>query len=331
MRLGQSWIAVRGDLDRALEAAGLFDTRQLDASLWAPISAAQFGEWALLRAEALDAFSQAQRLRLSEGADVVACEASTTVMYSAASGSLNGEQIWSVVHDPDAGVDHLDVEGSPPPNFVQIRDRLLSEQAAAGDEDVDYVFNVPQELAAGLVGLPLDEEAVPADVRFTVLEPRLNGTGAERQARSRAMNVQLAQRVSDEIFPQVRALDFSPMIEHPEFHEFYPGMVLNGFVRHRGDVWECLTVSYGIAREAPGTVFQFFVRRGLEDRRGHHGQAFAAPEREGLLSRLTKPKRPFAATLDQTLEKAAILLTAIDQYLQNGTPHPEVSPPSYLR
>jgi hypothetical protein len=91
---------------------------------------------------------------LSENCELVAAGAEEHVMSSFAEGWRNGERIWSVVHDADEGLGHLEADGSLPDGFEAIRSERLEEQkAAGGDEaDVDYVFDVPLDVATRITG-----------------------------------------------------------------------------------------------------------------------------------------------------------------------------------
>ena len=96
--------------------------------------------------------------RLSRTAALVACYANETVMNSYACGWADGAERWSVWHDAQQGLDHLEVRGTPPPELRSIRDRLLGRQV--GVTDTDFAFDVPIELFAALGGVRYDR-AIP--------------------------------------------------------------------------------------------------------------------------------------------------------------------------
>ena len=98
--------------------------------------------------------------RLSIGCEVIACSVEEHVMVSEASGWKNGSRKWRVVHDPQRGMEHLEVEGEPPAVFTSIRDRLCEEQSAAGgsESDTDYYFDIPVELAMSFTGYRHDKD-----------------------------------------------------------------------------------------------------------------------------------------------------------------------------
>ena len=92
-------------------------------------------------------------------------------MVSRATGWKDGQLRWSVTHDAQQDRLHLDVQGEPPPEFAAIRDQKLAEQAA-GDSDVDYLFDIPVETARRLTGYRHDED-IPglSGAVFEVLAP----------------------------------------------------------------------------------------------------------------------------------------------------------------
>jgi hypothetical protein len=95
----------------------------------------------------------------SSGCELVTCFVEEHVMVSRATGWKDGHLRWSVTHDAQKGLMHLDVQGEPPPGFAAIRDRKLAEQAA-DDGSVDWLFEIPVETARSVVGY-LHNEDVP--------------------------------------------------------------------------------------------------------------------------------------------------------------------------
>jgi hypothetical protein len=94
--------------------------------------------------------------RLSRGGSLVACYANETVMNSYACGWVDGVERWSVFHDAQQGIEHLETTGTLPVEFQSIRDRLFDEQQ--GRDDVDYVFDIPVELFAARGGIRYDRD-----------------------------------------------------------------------------------------------------------------------------------------------------------------------------
>jgi hypothetical protein len=94
--------------------------------------------------------------RLSKGASLVACYANETVMNSYACGWANGVERWSVFHDAQQDIKHLETIGTLPSEFEAIRDRLFEEQE--GDDGADFIFDIPIELFAALGGIHYDRD-----------------------------------------------------------------------------------------------------------------------------------------------------------------------------
>lgn len=107
----------------------------------------------------------------SSGCELVTCFVEEHVMVSSAAGWKDGQLRWSVTHDAQKGLHDLDVQGEPPLEFAAIRDRKYSEQAA-GDRNVDYLFDIPVETAGIVVGYRHNED-VPglSGAVFEVLAP----------------------------------------------------------------------------------------------------------------------------------------------------------------
>ena len=92
---------------------------------------------------------------LSKNASLVACYANETIMNSYACEWGKGTEQWSVYHDAQQGIEHLEVTGILPSEFQPIRDQLLAEQS--GSEDTDFVFDVPIEMFAARGGIRYDQ------------------------------------------------------------------------------------------------------------------------------------------------------------------------------
>jgi hypothetical protein len=94
--------------------------------------------------------------RLSQGASLIACYANETTMQSYTCAWSNGVEMWSVSHVAQKGINHLEAAGHLPPALHAIRDRVLARQA--GDNGVDFVFDIPVELFAALGGMRYDHD-----------------------------------------------------------------------------------------------------------------------------------------------------------------------------
>jgi len=170
-----SWVAVLGkSTESVYEQLDLQGTGTREEMPDSPIVGANLpGGWTLVmegRDERLvnDTILQP----LSVGCEVVACFVEEHVMVSSASGWKDGHKIWSVLHDSQQGIEHLDVKGDLPPLFDSICDRLRSEQQADGGKNavVDYIFSIPEELAFALTGFHHEMDIADAgDSPFEVL------------------------------------------------------------------------------------------------------------------------------------------------------------------
>jgi hypothetical protein len=107
---------------------------------------------------------------ISKDADAIACSVEEHVMFSHASFWSRGSEVWSVTHDAQQAIDHVDASGQLPAYFPEIRERLLSQQAAEGGDEagVDLIFDLPLETAKRVTGFKHDAVGEPA--RFDVLE-----------------------------------------------------------------------------------------------------------------------------------------------------------------
>jgi hypothetical protein len=108
--------------------------------------------------------------RLSRDASLIACYANETVMNSYACAWLNGVELWSVFHDAQQDIKHLETSGTLPPEMQSIRDRLFAEQE--DDDDADFIFDIPIELFASLGGIRYDQDIPATDPEpWEILEP----------------------------------------------------------------------------------------------------------------------------------------------------------------
>ncbi len=112
--------------------------------------------------------------RLSAEADVVAAAIEEHVMFSSAEAWQKRNLSWRVAHASESGRRHLEEHGSLPGQYLAIKERLLAAQQREdeGAREVDYVFDVPLELAEAIVGFKHDRVL---NDRFEVLKPVANG------------------------------------------------------------------------------------------------------------------------------------------------------------
>jgi hypothetical protein len=178
------WVAVQGGRADAIhEKLGVLRTGTREDVPEAPVVGAILPNgWYLVavqRGEHL--LGDALLSDLSAGTHAIACFVEEHVMYSASVGWSDGRKMWSVVHDSEQAAGHLAVDGSVPADFSQIRATQEAKQRTEdeADAEVDYIFDVPIDLAKALTGFRHDESVAGSDpAPFEVLAPRAGATRA---------------------------------------------------------------------------------------------------------------------------------------------------------
>lgn len=171
-----SWIAVRGkDRQTTLDELRLEPTGERTEFPEDSFTAAEVPGWFVV-VFARELVEDDIPERLSEDCEAVLAGVEEQVMMSYASGWRNGEQIWSIAHDAQQGIDHLDTGGSLPAGFDEVRARAFAEHKDA--TDVDYVFEVPGRTARFVTGFAHDDD-VGCD--FEVLRPAAHPAARPRQ------------------------------------------------------------------------------------------------------------------------------------------------------
>jgi hypothetical protein len=170
-----SWLAAKGvpkaDL---LSHFGFQDTGEPDEANEAPFSIAELPTgWTVLWSND-QTFAKIEICTpLSFKAPVLSCWVNETVMFSSANYFDQGNYLWFVGHDAQRGMSSLESDGELPSQFADIRDRLFAQQTAEGGDqaDVDFIFDVPLELAQSICGFKHDiydfEWGVP---KFTAVD-----------------------------------------------------------------------------------------------------------------------------------------------------------------
>jgi hypothetical protein len=156
-----SWAALKGgNLQTACAVLGLRATGKREEMAESKIDGAALPTgWYVVQFDRTE-MEDRQLARLSRSGEVVYCFVEDHLMVSWASRWSEGKEIWSVVHDCEKGLFHLDIKGEAPAQLKGIAERLIAEQEAAGGEkaDVDHVYDVPAELAKELVGYRHDPD-----------------------------------------------------------------------------------------------------------------------------------------------------------------------------
>ncbi|MCR6477263.1 hypothetical protein NU688_13970 [Variovorax sp. ZS18.2.2] len=169
-----SWLAVKADRrQEALAHCGLRATgvrEELPESDFCGVDLPS--GWFLVFINSADSalHSDASLRKLSLRGEVFACEIEEHVMVSAVSCWRNGSLAWSAVHDAERGLLDLEETGTLPEELPSIRARALAQHEADADGEVDYMFEVPVELAQAAVGFRYDQDIKGAgDEPFEVL------------------------------------------------------------------------------------------------------------------------------------------------------------------
>jgi hypothetical protein len=84
----------------------------------------------------------------------VACQAEEHIMFSAAHCCADSRESWSVWHDSERNRYDLSTRGALPAELEPMRKRLIAKQDESGGarSHVDYIFDIPVELACELTG-----------------------------------------------------------------------------------------------------------------------------------------------------------------------------------
>lgn len=176
-----AWVAFKDrSKDEVIQALGYVDTgeaAEVDDGL---VCGDLPGGWVTVVAigDRAGDFSRSEILApLSREGPLLSVEFSTTVMWSIIRAYADGVLAWSVEHNPEEGIGHLDVVGEPPPQYLALRDRLLAEQEAEGGEeaDVDLIFDLPALLSEALCGYQPEQAGDQPDFTALSSPPRAAG------------------------------------------------------------------------------------------------------------------------------------------------------------
>jgi hypothetical protein len=153
-------IAVTGKAPEVIHAEyGVTPTGDYEEVAESPVTSAMLPSGAYLL-YVNDEISPNDRVlaRLSSHASLLACYANEMVMESSVESWVNGAAKWSVLHDAQQGIQHLQTAGEVPQELKPIQQRLQAKQSAVQDRDVDYIFDIPIELFVALGGIRYDED-----------------------------------------------------------------------------------------------------------------------------------------------------------------------------
>ncbi len=170
-----SWIGFKGlSKGDVLSNIGFHDSGRHDDANEASFSLAELPTgWSILFSNDIE-FGSPENLRsLSNGADILSCQVHEGVMYSAVHQAAEGRDLWSVCHDCQIDMYNLSVSRNPPSIFADISKALHAKQDENGgvDAGVDYIFDIPVEVAFQLTGYRHDRWRFDwGEPSFTVIE-----------------------------------------------------------------------------------------------------------------------------------------------------------------
>jgi hypothetical protein len=168
-----SWIALRAaNLDSVLSNLGLTRAGEFWEEPEDDWSCASLSNgWSIVfsaRHCEPDQFKPASLARLSAQCELLASVVEEHVMFSSASLWKDGKNVWSVVHDAQKSIYHIDANGQLPSSFEDIiATAKKSQDAECGTKaKVDLMFDIPLIVGAELTGFRHDQDAL-----FSVEKP----------------------------------------------------------------------------------------------------------------------------------------------------------------
>jgi hypothetical protein len=158
-----SWVAIQQcHAAELLDYLGLVEIGESDYPPAARFSWAEFpNQWVVVFSQDFDWGSPERARELSRFGLALGCQFEDKVeMTSLLCAARDGNELWRVFHNSLGSIYRLDVTGEPPNELWSIRDRVFREQESDGGEEagVDYVHDIPFELAQAICGYRHDED-----------------------------------------------------------------------------------------------------------------------------------------------------------------------------
>lgn len=185
-----SWIATKSlAAAEALDLLGLTDTGDPTDRDDELVSLAELPSgWLLLYSTNFDFAAPGWLKALSTAGVAMGCQVEEHVMFSGVRFFEGGEEAWAVVHDSEQAADHLSISGARPAELAPILERLTREQEEDEAGDVDFIFDIPIELAAAICGFRHNIE--DGDLTFTALDGPTKAAPMYRASRRLPESVQ---------------------------------------------------------------------------------------------------------------------------------------------
>ena len=177
MGFAGSWIAVRGrSPSELLGRLDLVDTGEAAGDRIVTYALTQSPkDWLVILSSLYDFANPARLAEVSIGTEALGVQVEEHVMVIRIWVYRDGVEQWSLTHDPELGMDHAAITGSPPDWLGPIVDRLKADRAADGGDEsmVDFVFEAPLEASVTLCGFRHDDNFEGEDhyPDFRVLRP----------------------------------------------------------------------------------------------------------------------------------------------------------------
>ncbi|HTT98118.1 MAG TPA: hypothetical protein VMF58_08710 [Rhizomicrobium sp.] len=133
------------------------DTGLLDEANESPMSIARLpNNWTIIWLNRFDhpLASEASIQSLSKNCTLVTAHVNESTMFSSTQLHANGAQLWSITHSAKEGMYNLQTSGTLPEFYSEISARLTGKQDQNGGDKskVDYIFDVPVEVAKSVCG-----------------------------------------------------------------------------------------------------------------------------------------------------------------------------------
>jgi hypothetical protein len=316
MGLSVCWIGVQdGRKDTILDRLGFEEFGEVGDEIGADYACAEAPNGWLIFVATDRSFEMDGPLTIaSPDGLAVGCEMSETAMVSRALGFEGGSLVWTVARDPDKDERGLVVEGVPPPQLKDIRQRLQIEQAAPGNEHVDYLFDAPMELSESLCGYRAGRVN---GLEWIALRKKTSNRSQKPFRRPKSLSALMRA----ELLPLLQSLGWRLSNDKPSLAD--PGQI----IREVGRLNQTLWFDFGSGRETY-IVVHFHSWEGSM-RSGYFiaGYTRDAPVRLPLWKLFTwkhfrKAMRPPAVAGDPiraTIDKAKDEILAVDTFLKTDT------------
>ena len=156
-----SWVGVESNSKQAfLEKLKCEETEEIDACNEFPLTIASRPTGSsILWSNSFLFPSRKQLKKISTEINLLHCQIEEHLMHSSAAMIEGGQEKWTLLHSSEQGLLHLDASGPVPSEFSDIKQHLLKlqEKEPPGSMGVDYIFDIPLEVAKSVCGFKHDE------------------------------------------------------------------------------------------------------------------------------------------------------------------------------